>query len=68
MTATIRNITAGSADVYSGHRRVGSVDRTARGWVPLSLAKESLANPPQFPVFRTRQAAADALASGQVVY
>lgn len=38
------------------------------GWVPVTLDRASHANPPQFPRFITRQAAAWTLATGEVVY
>jgi len=47
---------------------IGSVERGDYGWVPLNRHAETRAHMPQFPHFKTRQAAAEALANGEVVY
>lgn len=65
----IETVGAGIANVYRGTKRVGSVERLDNGkWVPIDLSREAWATPPQFPRFPTRDAAAEALASGEVVY
>ena len=65
---------AGSASVFivtflgTPGRRIGSVERGEYGWVPLTRDAETREHMPQFPHFKTRQAAAVALATGEVVY
>lgn len=49
-------------------KRIGSVERGDYGWVPLTRNAETRAHMPQFPHFKTRQAAAEALANGEVAY
>lgn len=64
----------GSASVFivtvpgTPGKRIGSVERGEYGWVPLTRNAETRAHMPQFPYFKTRQAAAVALATGEVVY
>lgn len=66
---SLQRTAAGRAGVYHNGKRIGSVDRRDDGkWVPLTPDKEGWANPPQFPAFATRKAAAEALATGEVVY
>lgn len=73
---TIKVVTEGqgSASVFivtlpgAVGKRVGSVERGDYGWVPLTRNAETRAHMPQFPHFKTRQAAAEALANGEVVY
>lgn len=54
---------------YDTSRRAGSVYRLNSGqWVPVTRSREAHATQPVFPRFATRQQAAAALASGEVVY
>ena len=78
MTTTVTkfklaNVSSGYAEVcviadHGGERYVGDVMRGEYGWVPLTRDKVSWANPPTHPAFQSRQAAAQALANGEVVY
>jgi hypothetical protein len=74
----LRNAGPGFAQVYVlgakvdgitvSERYKGYVVRGTHGWVPLTPDKVSWANPPQFPAFRTRREAAQALADGNFNY
>lgn len=69
----LANVSQGYAEVcvlteYGSERYVGDVMRGDYGWVPLTRDKVSWANPPTHPAFKTRQAAAQALVNGEVVY
>jgi hypothetical protein len=76
----LANIAVGTADVhlltddpnmpgYVNREVLGSVYRLDTGqWVPVTRSRESHADLPVFPRFSTRQEAAQALASGLIVY
>jgi hypothetical protein len=73
MKVTITNIQQGMASVRVGvtpnSRYAGTVYRLDNGkWVPVTRGRESHANWPQFPAYRTRREAAEALASGNFNY
>jgi hypothetical protein len=73
MKISFTNAQQGMASVRVGVapncRYVGTVYRLDNGkWVPVTLARESHADWPQFPAYRTRREAAEALANGNFNY
>jgi len=66
--AQVHVIGASIDGIPVSERYMGEVVRGTYGWVPLTPDKVSWANPPQFPAFRTRREAAQALADGDFTY